>query len=191
MADAAYLQDDVTRLSIIESSVSVCGLRVRKLDAALARRLSKSFALPWPMTPNTVSGSSLRVAWLAPDEWAVFAAAESIREKIANACRGQLYHLTDLSAGQRLWQISGPTSAALISKGCSLDIHPAAFRTGQCARTLLAQIPVLLIAREAGPAFDILVDTSLAGHMRAWLFDAAREFESRSGHIGLGTTIQS
>jgi sarcosine oxidase subunit gamma len=163
-------------LSIDERAVSVCVLRLRDPDEALERALGVVFGLTWPSTPNTIAGKTPRVAWLAPREWALFDAAESLETQVARTCGERLHHFADVSAGRRLFRIAGSYRRDLLAKGCSLDTHQSVFTSGRCAQTRLAQIPILLILD--GPAFEILVDVSLAGYLRAWLADAALEYQS-------------
>jgi sarcosine oxidase subunit gamma len=59
----------------------------------------------------------------------------------------------------------------VLSKGCSLDLHPTAFAEGACAQTLLARVPVIL-CRTAAETWQILVRPSFAPYLRAWLEDA-------------------
>lgn len=165
-------------LSIIETPLAICVLRVRAPDAALSRALGAALALAWPDQPNTTVAGPVRVAWLAPGEWAILAPATEIAERVAAACQDHTHHLADLSAGRRLWRIDGPQSRALLAKGCGLDTHPSVLGPGRCAQSLLAQIPVLLMPKVAGAAFDIVADASFTGHLRAWFSASTLEFQA-------------
>jgi len=166
-------------LVIREAAPSVSVLRVRDAEAA-ARRLTESFAMAWPTSPNTISGMAPVVAWLSPGEWALWAPFESVAETVEQACAGLTHHLVDVSAGRRIWRIAGPRSRDLIAKGCSLDTDPRVFGPGQCAQTLLAEVAIFLMPQateEDGSAFDLMADVSLSGHLRAWFVDAALEYQ--------------
>ena len=170
---------DLPDLVVCETAVTVSVLRVRDHEAA-AVRLGEAFAMPWPTTPNLVFGEAPRVAWLAPGEWSIFAPAEDLAARIGEACAGLTHHLVDVSAGRRRWRIEGVLARDLLAKGCSLDTDPRVFGPGQCAQSLLAQVLVLLTplpSASGGAAFDLVADVSLAGHLRAWLADAALEFQ--------------
>ncbi len=164
-------------LAITESAVSLCVLRVRDPDEALGRALSDAFLMAWPSDVSTVRGDGPRVACLAPGEWAFFSASEHIADRLGSACGARLRHLADVSAGRRLWRVEGPRRREVLAKGCSLDTHAHVFGSGRCAQTLLAQIPVLLLSTADGEAFVVVADVSLAGYLRAWLADAAREYQ--------------
>jgi len=170
---------DLPDLVVSESAVAVSVLRVRDPETA-ATRLGEVFAMPWPTTPNLVFGETPRVAWLAPGEWAIFAPGDALDARVSAACAGLTHHLADVSAGRRRWRIEGVLARDLLAKGCSLDTDPRVFAPGQCAQSLLAQVFILLLPQPpaiGGAAFDIVADVSLAGHLRAWLADAALEFQ--------------
>jgi len=162
-------------LSIAESGVSLSVMRVMRDDANATTDLEAAFGFAWPTRPNTLVETGLRVAWLAPGEWAIFAPADQVRGLVAQACSGRLHHLADLSAGRRAWRVSGLAARALISKGCSLDTHPRVMARAQCAQTLLTQVSVLMLADPATSTFDIVADASFAGHMRAWFTQVSQE----------------
>ncbi len=168
-------------LAISETAVAICVLRVRAADEALTAAsvgaLAEAFAIAWPTAPNTIAGERPRIAWLAAGEWALFDTGENVAARIAVACQGHLHHLADVSAGRRRWRIEGPQRRDLIAKGCSLDTHRTVFGAGRCAQTLMARVPILLLADQDDRAFDIIADVSLAAHLRAWFADAALEFQ--------------
>ena len=154
-------------LTIDESAVEVSSLRLRRPDAAVEAALAEAFAAPWPSAPNTVVGEEFRVAWLGPGQWALFGPPGEIAARVEAACHGRLYHLADVSSGYRLWSITGAAAQRLINSGCSLDLHPRVFGEGRCARSVLAQIPILVIRRPEG--FDLLAGSSFAQYLRSWL----------------------
>ena len=169
---------DLPDLTVSETAVTVSILRVRDAQTA-SDRLGRCFTTSWPTTPNRVLGETPEIAWLAPGEWAVFAPAGNLHARVAEACAGLTHHLADVSAGRRRWRIEGRFARDLLAKGCSLDTDPRVFGPGQCAQTLLAQVFILLIPRASltgAAAFDVVADVSLAGHLRAWLADAALEY---------------
>ncbi len=164
-------------VTVAETAISFSVLRVRAAGDGLFDDLEKAFAIAWPSSPNTVVGEDPRVAWLAPGEWALFDTGERLAPRLSSACQGRLCHLADVSAGQRLFRIEGARGRDLLAKGCSLDTHSRVFGPGRCARTLLAQIGVLLVCAGGGDAIEVIADASLAGHLRAWFTEAVREFQ--------------
>jgi sarcosine oxidase subunit gamma len=154
-------------LTIDESAVELSILRLRSPNAAVQAALTQAFDAPWPSAPNSVAGDEFRVAWLGPGQWALFGPPGEIADRVEAACRGRLHHLADVSSGYRLWILTGAAAPRLINSGCSLDLHPRVFGEGRCARSVLAQIPILLIRRPDG--LDLLAESSLAHYLRSWL----------------------
>lgn len=161
---------DHARISAEPLAMSI--LRVQRGDTGAAARLGEAFGLAWPSTPNTAAGSDPRVIWLAPGTWALLQPADALQPTVDAACADRLHHLSDVSAGHRLWRISGPESRAIVARGCSIDTHPQAFSPGHGARTLFAQVHVLLLAAEPAGSFEMVADASFDGHLQAW-FTAA------------------
>lgn len=138
---------------------------------------------PLPVKPNTVADhGEVRVFWLGPDEWLI-TTPEGARSELANALQavfeGTHFALTDISSGQTTLVVSGPDAGALLSKFCTLDLHPRAFAPGQCAQTLLAGSTVLLSrpepAHELG--FELVVRRSFADFLWRFLADGAAEYQ--------------
>ena len=68
-------------------------------------------------------------------------------------------------------ELRGPGVEDLLSKGCSIDLHPRAWSAGSCAQTTLAKAPVIL--HKGGSATWILVRTSFADHLVDWFLASA------------------
>lgn len=128
-----------------------------------------------PEIPNMSERDGEREAlWLGPDEWLVVApAGEGIRlvAEMEWTLDGVPHSVVDVSANRVVLDIAGPTLLALLSKGCSLDLHPSRWPDGACAQTLLAQTNVILQHRDA--AMRIFVRPSFADYLIDWLIDAA------------------
>jgi sarcosine oxidase subunit gamma len=178
MADQDILPDaGAFALTVRECDVQMSVLRVLRSDQGAVTALSEAFGFAWPGRPNTAASEPIRVAWLAPGEWAIFEARGRIQSAVETACRDRVHHLADVSAGRRLWTIDGDGSRALLSKGCGLDTHPNVMSPGHCAQTLFAQASALLVVRAPGRGFDLIADASVAGHLRAWFLEAAKDLE--------------
>lgn len=158
--------------------VGLINLRARA-DAVGLARVGKVLGARLPSDPNTAIDSEHdTVCWLGPDEWLVLtppgAQAERI-EQLREALDGQFAAITDVSGGYTLLSVAGPRCRELLTKGCTLDLHPRAFQAGQCAQSLLAKAGVLLIAR-ADDHIDLLVRRSFADYLWRWLVDASGEY---------------
>lgn len=161
---------------VTETAVSISMLRVVRDDTTCVGALSTAFGHAWPEQPNTVMHGNVRVAWMAPGQWAVFGAAANVGERVAKALNSSLSHLADVSAGRRLWRIEGVHARTVLAKGCSIDTHSTVMPVSSCARTLFAQVPILLLASATGCSFEIVADVSFAGHLEAWFTEATLEF---------------
>ncbi|MGG5819968.1 sarcosine oxidase subunit gamma [Falsiroseomonas sp. HW251] len=81
----------------------------------------------------------------------------------------------DQSGGLAMLRLAGPAAAEVLSRGCRLDLHPAAFPPGSVARTPIAQVAVILYRAEA-TTFDILVPATFAHSFEHFLLAAAAPF---------------
>jgi len=83
----------------------------------------------------------------------------------------------DVSAQRTTLLLRGEHVRDLLSGGCSLDLHPRVFGRGTAAQTLLGQAGAVLIALDdTGTSYQVVVRTSFAGYLTAWLLDAATEY---------------
>lgn len=136
--------------------------------------------LPLPLEPNrTAAMGPTRTLWLGPDEWLVVVEGEAIDllPRLGRAVVARRAAVTDLSSSRAIIQIAGPQARPLLETGCGLDLHPRAFRTGQCAQTLFARVPVILDQLSDAPSYRMLVRRSYARWLRAVLIDAAQGLE--------------
>lgn len=154
-------------------------LNLRAQADALAA-MADVVSLALPTTPNTVTSDGVRcILWLGPDEWLI---ATPPGEEVALAARldealaGRHAAITDVTDGRAVMTLSGERARAVLAKGCGLDLHPRAFRAGQCAQSTLARASVILHQTTDEPAYDIYVDRSVARYLWAWLEDASLEF---------------
>ena len=126
-----------------------------------------------PTAPNTVLAAGDRFTlWLGPDEWLVTSDAQpasAIVAALEATLAGRHHAVIDLSANRAVVDLTGDEALDLLATGCSLDLHPKAWRTGMCAQTLFARAPVLLEQRPHAtrvfvrPSFsDYCIDRLLA-----------------------------
>ena len=133
-----------------------------------------------PTAPNTTAGKGgLLTLWLGPDEWLVVTpldAQTSLAQSLEAALDGTHASVTDVTGGQTVITLSGPKAREVLAKGCPLDLHPAVFRPGDCAQTLLAKANVTLRCVDDSPSFELIVRRSFAEYTALWLHDAAMEY---------------
>jgi sarcosine oxidase subunit gamma len=156
---------------------SVAGVAIGAADAALPGETAE------PSAPELV-GQVRSVLWLGPDEWLVIGPdgdAANVTSLLVEAVADDPGSVVELSANRETLVISGPRARDLLEKGCTLDLHPRAFRAGHCAQTTFARGHVLIwqTADEdgpGGPAYRLLFRGSFADYFADWLTDAALEF---------------
>ena len=153
-----------------------------RLDAADTKALAaahRTLGLRLPLTPNTTAAAAaLLVIWLGPDEWLLLAERQESGSLVAEMQAELADHsasAVDISAGQTVIRLRGPSTRDVLARGCALDLDPAVFPPGACAQTLLARAQVLLVAVDAAPTIDVIVRRSFAPYVATWLEDAGRE----------------
>ena len=150
-------------------------------EGPAASQASAILGLDLPTTPSTyVSNDTLTVIWMGPQEWLITAATRSAAELEAQLRAAVGEHggaAIDVSAQRTTLRLSGPDARDLLTKGCSLDLHPKVFTKGTAAQSMLGLAAVVLIALDdAGTDYRILVRASFARYLADWLIDAAEEF---------------
>lgn len=124
-----------------------------------------AFGMALPERPNSVStGDTGTLYWLGPDEWlAVLTAAQPSPSGVA----------VEMSDAWVAVDVQGPGADLVLAKGCPLDLRPAAFPVGTCARSYLAKADIL-VHRRAIQEFRIFVARSYGAYLQTWLTDACR-----------------
>lgn len=134
-----------------------------------------------PPVVGSVSGTSRRALCIGPGDWLLMA-----RDWRALEADGQLHSeaaeqgfaLADLSDALACFGVRGGAARDVLATGCGLDLHPRALPPGRCARTRLAQIPVVIECLDVEDELELLVTRSYARYLADWLADA---WQSMSG----------
>jgi sarcosine oxidase subunit gamma len=152
-------------------------LRTKRIDPQQRQGLESVLGAALPESPSASSSGFHEILWLAPGQWLIrdTDAERDISARIEEACRGALFHVTDVTDALRAVEIDGRRAGDLIAKGCSLDLHPTVFRVGQAKRSLLGQIRVLL-HQVSGSCYRIYFDVSVQEHAMQWVKVSAEEF---------------
>lgn len=151
-------------------------------DSPVVGRLEAALGVPLPRRTGEVTGGEPRqVLWLGPDWWLVTDdpdQAGGLEPALVTTLRGATggaASVVDVSAHRTTLALSGPHARTVLEHGCSLDLHPLAFRAGCCAQTTLAKAQVIL--HQTGPdSYRILVRASYADYLARWLLDAMTEY---------------
>jgi sarcosine oxidase subunit gamma len=136
-----------------------------------------------PVSPNTVqTAGDLTVLWLGPDEWLALTppgAEAAIIARLRVALAGIHAAITDVSGNHAHLRLTGNHARDVLAKGCSLDLHPRRFQSGQCAQTLILRCGIILHQIDDRPSYDLLPRRSFAEYLWMWLNDAMAEYGGR------------
>lgn len=132
-----------------------------------------------PHQPNTWTGADPIIWWVSPDAWLIQSAREGdgLAAQVRSDCMNLPCAVTDLSDALVTFALKGPDAGAVLARGCGLDLRASSFGAQACARTRLAQLPVL-IRRPTSARFELVVDRAAAQYLQDWLVDAAAGLES-------------
>ena len=164
---------DTLRLSILPPRTVIrlqLGARSQKTVGSL-----KVAGRSMPIAVNSWSGEDPVTSRIGPDTWMFHSAyheASDLLQAIRAGCGRRSYAVTDISDSLVTIAVDGSQAAALLARGCGLDFSMEAFGHFACARTRLAQLPVVL-RRVTSERFELLVDRSAAKWLYDWLEDAA------------------
>jgi sarcosine oxidase, subunit gamma len=178
---AAFAELPDTVQTAVEPYVAMVDVRLPAVTAGVHVRASAALGVDLPTTPGTwVPAGTGRVVWFGPDEWLLTSTTEAPEELEARV-RAAVVDLggsaTDVSAQRIGLRLTGARVRDVLAKGCSIDLHPRVFGRGSSAQTVLGQAGVVLLAlSDAGDDVVVLVRSSFAGYLAAWLLDAALEF---------------
>ena len=163
----------------VNSKLDYINLRGDPADKKFVRAANKVLRHDLPLEPNTTSTGLSTVYWLGPDEWLIVSPAgerPTLPTLLDDALDGTHASLNVVTGGQVAMRISGDNAAALLAKGCTLDLHPKVFLAGQCAQTGLAKAGILLSKADNTPAFDVIVRRSFAEYLALWLQNSGAEY---------------
>ena len=149
-------------------------------DGGFASAAESALGFQLPPEPNRAGGKdSLTAHWLGPDEWLVVTPTNVqawLADSLEASLQGMHASVTDLSGGYTTISLSGPRARDVLAKGCPIDLHPAAFRPGDCAQTLVAKAGSMIRCVDDSPSFELIIRRSLAEYAALWLLDAALEY---------------
>lgn len=158
---------------------------VRKAQGpALTQHVKECFGLLLPVGPHRAAAAGVAFAgtgpgvWLATQEKGGNEFAAALEEKI-----GAVAAVTDQSDGYAVLRLAGPKVRDALAKIIPLDVHPAAFKSGDVASTVASHMGVTLWrledAADGSPVFEFAVFRSLAGSFWHALSLSAAEFGLR------------
>lgn len=156
---------------------SALTLRLHAPTAQHIAQVGAALGLELPLQPNIVLGHALQAWWTAPGEWLLTGEpAASLRVRVHSACAGMIFHLADLSDALAVFELGGAAAGARLARICSLDLHEAVFKSGQCAQSLFAQVRGAVRQLDDRPTYQLLIDRSYAAHLRQCLTEVGGAF---------------
>ncbi|RIK94178.1 MAG: sarcosine oxidase subunit gamma [Proteobacteria bacterium] len=133
-----------------------------------------------PLIPCTSAAAhGWRALWSRPDGWLLVGPQGESEAKLTalkSALAGIHHVAVDVSHRAVVLELSGDNARRVLAKGCPLDLHPRAFKAGNCARTILTGQPVLIHALSDAPAYDLYIEQGLARALWLWFKEATREY---------------
>ena len=130
-------------------------------------QVARQFSIALPIAPNTTARTDAITAfWLGPRSWLLV--AESTGSPLVNfiekrnALNSEGGALFDLSASRVAYRLAGDRATDVLATGCPLDLHPRAFRNGDCAQSVFGRVNALLYKPGDAPTFVIVVARSFA-----------------------------
>jgi sarcosine oxidase subunit gamma len=171
---------DPSALAISETDVALAwNVRGDPSRAAFVAAVERVIGIPLPARPNESAGGIAlptqphgserggagALLWLGPRSWLFVAGrpaasgAFDAARKALNDAQGALF---DVSSSYVAWTISGAAAARVLNRGCPLDLHPAAFRAGDCVQSMLGHVNALFYRPDERDAFIVMVARSFA-----------------------------
>lgn len=160
------------------ATVAIDGLHQVRLhpwepDAELLTCASFGFAT-FPAVGRVAQSGSRRLLALGPDEWLII--GDTGNAGAATAVPALVINAAD---GYSSWLLQGPRAWDVLSKGCAIDFSPDRFDEGTCVRTLLFQVPCVLVGW--GGAVLVLAEAPFADYLSHALTDATLEYQDMEG----------
>lgn len=152
--------------------------------APFTDQVARQFSIALPIMPNTTTRDGGLVAfWLGPRSWLLVAESAGLpltdfieKRDALNAAGGALF---DLSATRVAYRLAGKHATNVLATGCPLDLHPCAFRAGDCAQSVFGRVNALLYKSDDAPTFIIMVARSFARDVRQALCFPAMQYGYR------------
>ena len=147
----------------------------------IATRVEDATTLALPQSPNRARvAGELTALWTGPGRVLVVGPqGRDLEAELARALVDEEVALTGVGHSRTVIRLSGPRLRDLLAKGCGLDFHPRAFRTGDAVQSHYEKIAVLLHARDDAPTVDLFVARSLVVSLWEHLLEGALEFGCR------------
>jgi heterotetrameric sarcosine oxidase gamma subunit len=177
--EAAESQIGLTRLRVWDRDVvEIAPLPGR---AAELQRLIEARGLKLPPVGEVAATDERTVLCVRPGRWLWIEPRKEAGASAAEweeACAG-VATVVDLSSALKVYALTGSALSEVLARGCRLDLDPGVFAAGRAARTLMAQVSVILARGDS--SMLLLTPATTAEHFIEWLTATARPFGLRKG----------
>ena len=164
-ADQAVVDCEGLKLQARQNTTSIQVMAFKNQYAATADALGAALGITCPTRPGVCNSSeTTQLVWNGPNQWMVIdggRATESLLVIIQSAVQKNAA-VIDQSHGRVGLRLSGEHARAVLQKNCALDLHRRSFTPGNCALTVIAHIPALLIQLDDAPTYDMFINRSFA-----------------------------
>jgi sarcosine oxidase, subunit gamma len=162
-------------LEITEAAVTAQAMLSGDLAASdVAYAIGRAASLALSDEPNRKIGTDPYAVWLAPDKRLLVSEVidrNIFLQDLATKLSGRFAAAADVIDGLAVLDLRGDRLAELLAMACALDLDPRRFAPEASARTLFANVPVVLYRHRDG--FRLHVDSSTIGYLWTWLEQAA------------------
>ncbi len=128
-----------------------------------------------PTEAGRCVGDDPTAFWISPDGWLVTSrslTSHRLQSIAQQGCVSVSAAAVDVSDALVAIELHGARGRELLARGCGLDLSTRALGVGQCVRTRLAQLAV--IVRPLGEDIvELIVDRGPAAWLCDWIEDAA------------------
>ena len=136
-----------------------------------AAALGVAFGIALSIEPcRAVSADGRTTLWLGPDEWLLLAPPGTLDPAITVPGAA----VVDIGHRQVGLALEGHGTVDALAAGCPLDLHPSAFPSGMCTRTVFGKAEIVLW-RQGEARFHLEVWRSFAGYVHGLLEVAGRD----------------
>ncbi len=179
---AAQLTDDGV---VALSERAFEGKLILRGDVARMAATASVLGGPLPaLAGGTLTSARATVQWLGPDEWLVITvpgAEPALAHELATALSGQHHQLVTVTDNYTTIALSGARTRDILMKIATVDCHPRAFKNGQGVTSNFGRVIAIVRqvrddAEAGGPAFDLIVRTSMADYLWCLLCEAGHEW---------------
>ncbi len=127
-----------------------------------------------PDGPERAADARLALIGTGPGTWLALAETPEADwvTQLANKLNG-LASVSDQSGSYVVLRIAGSGARETLQRGVFIDLHPAVFRSGSAATTVIEHIGVVLWQLDDVPTFEIATFRSFASNIRHWFELAA------------------